>query len=257
MLEVNPNLGLAIFAHYDERSLIGDDVIYFLRGLREVAEGIVFVSDSDLPESEVEKIRDVVVKSITGRHHEYDFGSYKRGFCFALDNGLLSGMDFLIFVNDSCHAPLFPLKLMFSSMSHRPVGFWGFTENYFHYRRISPHLQSFFLVFNRDVFSSMCFIEFMRSVKREKTKADIIEKYEVGLTRQLVSCGYQYASFIPRDIKKSNLIKSRWATLVIRSRSPFLKKSLFQKKFLGFRWPHLVFIRWIVRRYTDYPSRFL
>ena len=47
---------LAIFAHYDRGNEIQDYVIEYLKGLKEVAQDIIFVSDSNVKEEELEKI---------------------------------------------------------------------------------------------------------------------------------------------------------------------------------------------------------
>lgn len=80
---------VAIFAHYSSDSKIEDHVIYYLQGLNQVTDYIIFVSDSDIKESELQKIKNITTKSIAKHHGEYDFGSYKRGFIYAIENNLL------------------------------------------------------------------------------------------------------------------------------------------------------------------------
>lgn len=252
-MSYNPRRGIAIFAHYDRDQIIRDEVIYYLSGLNEVVGSIIFVSDSNLPDSELKRLNNLVLHSIAGSHGEYDFGSYKRGLAFASAAGILQQKEFCVFANDSCYAPLNPFKPLFDEMMGRRDDFWGFTENYFRYRVPCPHLQTYFLVFKKEVFLSTQFLDFFSSVKVESTKADIIDNYEVGLTNHLLRCGFSYSSFVPRSIKKSNLIKSRWIFLIIQYRSPFLKKSLIGRTFLGMKFPYLLLIRWVLRRYTTYP----
>lgn len=80
----------AVFAHYDKNNLIQDYVVYYLSELKKYAEKIIFVSDSDVLPEELKKIEGIVEQSIIGRHGEYDFGSYKRGFLYAKENNLLT-----------------------------------------------------------------------------------------------------------------------------------------------------------------------
>lgn len=93
----------AVFAHYDKNNLIQDYVVYYLSELKKCAEKIIFVSDSDVLPVELKKIEDIVEHSIIGRHGEYDFGSYKRGFLYAKENNLLTTCEELILANDSCY----------------------------------------------------------------------------------------------------------------------------------------------------------
>ena len=70
----------AVFAHYDAHNLVDDYVLHYLNELSEVVERIVFVSDCDLPPEELIKVATITNLQISGRHGEYDFGSYKRGY---------------------------------------------------------------------------------------------------------------------------------------------------------------------------------
>lgn len=119
----------AVFAHYDKNNLIQNYVVYYLSELKKCAEKIIFVSDSDVLPEELKKIEGIVEQSIIGRHGEYDFGSYKRGFLYAKENNLLTACEELILANDSCYAPLFPFEEMFSAMSKKPLDFWGATSS--------------------------------------------------------------------------------------------------------------------------------
>ena len=47
---------ICIFAHYDKDNIVDDYVIYYLNALKKDFSKIIFVSDSDLPESETSKI---------------------------------------------------------------------------------------------------------------------------------------------------------------------------------------------------------
>ena len=72
-----------IFAHYDKDGIIKDYILYYLKELKMVADKIVFVSCSDLKNSE--SLNGLADKIIAEPHNEYDFGSYKRGFLFLQD----------------------------------------------------------------------------------------------------------------------------------------------------------------------------
>ena len=64
-------------------------VIYYLSALREVCDKIIFVSDSDLPENEKNKLS-FFCDFVQAYHHgQYDWGSYKFGYIIAKQNNLL------------------------------------------------------------------------------------------------------------------------------------------------------------------------
>ena len=117
---------LCVFAHWDRDNIIDRYVIYYLKALREVCQTIIFVSDSDLDSKELSKLDGIADYKIAGRHGEYDFGSYKRGFSLIQNSGL--DFDELLWVNDSCYGPFYSLKSLFEKMEKEKCDFWGLTE---------------------------------------------------------------------------------------------------------------------------------
>jgi len=253
---------IAIFAHYDKDNIIDDYVIYYLNALKEVAQKIIFVSDCNLIIEEQNKLQDIVDFIITEKHDEYDFGSYKRGFLFALENNLLKDTYQCIFANDSCYGPFNSLKALFETMEQkecdRNCDFWGITQNkigldkkkniYFSCKR--PHLQSYFLVFKKNVFLSETFIEFIKSIKKEENKHEVIINYEIGLSEKLVNAGFKWESFIKVFLNKNSSIY-KWDKIISNYNMPFLKCSLPKLKH-----QHLVIIdnyEKIIKQNSNYP----
>ena len=90
---------LAVFTHFDKNNIIEDYVVYYVNQLKKYCEKVLFLSLSDLPKEEQQKLEDVILV----KHNEYDFGSYKRGFNYAKDTGMLEDIDEILFVNDSVY----------------------------------------------------------------------------------------------------------------------------------------------------------
>ena len=187
---------LAIFAHFSPDNTIEDYVIYYLRELKKVVDDIIFVSDCNVVENELEKIKKYTTKIIAKTHGEYDFGSYKYGYLFAKENKLLENLDELIFANDSCYAPLYDFKILFKNMNSKNCDYWGITANpngidYLNKEKnelISTkdyHIQSYFLCFKKQIFQNTEFDKFMQNIKKEKNKIDVIINYEIGLSKLL------------------------------------------------------------------------
>ncbi len=179
-----------VFAHYDKYNSIQEYVLYYLKELRKVADTIIFVSDSNLPESEISKVQPLVKLVIATPHGEYDFGSYKRGFSHIPDD-----TDELIFANDSCIGPLYSLDKVFSEMENKQCDFWGMNSLCID---VDFHIQSFFMVFKKEVFRSDLFKNFISSIEKQKHKDDIILNYEIGLSQLLLKNGYRVAAFIDK-----------------------------------------------------------
>lgn len=226
----------AVFAHYDKDNLIDDYVVYYVKALREICEKVIFVSCVDLPAEEKEKLTSIADHIIAEQHNEYDFGSYKRGFLYLHDNNLLQDIDSLIFANDSCYAPLFSLKNVFTEMDSRHADFWGITKNRFgmafaepkNIVCVRPHIQSYFLVFSRKVFNSECFVEFMKNIRAETTKDAIVIKYEIGLSELLIQNGFSSDVYIKDYYRFNHVVLSLWRQLITKSKSPFLKCSVIR-----------------------------
>lgn len=246
---------LCVFAHWDRDNIIDDYVIYYLKALKQIVSTLVFVSDCDLPLKELEKLDGIADYKLAQKHNEYDFGSYKRGFLFAKENKI--DFEELIFANDSCYGPFIPLENIFTKMSKKQCDFWGMTQNRygitenFSRPKITPHIQSYFIVFKSNVFNSSVFLDFINNVKHEDEKNNVIKKYEIGLSQLLYSNGFKSASYITKYNFVHNCMSEKWDTLVKKDKFPFIKTSIIKNgfDFMGEAkgW------RELIQNYTNYP----
>lgn len=211
----------AVFAHYDKDNLIDDYVIFYLKSLRKFFDKIVFVSCREISEQDTAKLDGLADYAICENHNEYDFGSYKRGYFYLLENGLDEEFDELGFINDSCFGPLYDLGPLINNVGE--CDFWGITKNL----EWREHLQSFFLVFKKQVFTSKIFKDFMHRITEEKNKLDIVTKYEIGLSLLLKENGFKfdYAVKFPENYR-SNITIFKWREAIREYGFPFLKCSI-------------------------------
>ena len=179
----------AVFAHYDAHQKIDDYVLYYLAELKTIADEIVFVSDGNISNDEKNKLKKFVHTIIAERHGEYDFGSYKRRLKI-LENKWSEG-DQLILCNDSVFGPFIPFKQIFRDMSLCNAGMWGIIDSMDH-----NFLMSFFLVINSTVFLQDYFRTFFTNIKKESCKDDIVIKYEIGLSKLIISKGQKIESWL-------------------------------------------------------------
>lgn len=182
---------IAVFASYNKNGIIATYVVHFLKELKKEVNEIIFVADNEVSPDEEDKIKDIVTYSLCERHACYDFGSYRRGYEWADENGFLKNADELIFCNDSCYGPIYPFQEVFLKMETMDCDFWGMTESY----QIRYHLQSYFLVFKRNVFSSDSFRSFVSSFEKQKDFLGYEEKCETMFTEHLLLSGFKCASF--------------------------------------------------------------
>ncbi len=153
--------------------------------------------------------------------------------------------DRLIFANDSCYAPIFSFENMFEKMEHSTADFWGPTVN----NLIKlPHIQSYFIVFNKRIIKETAFRHFMKKIKPEKTQLDVINKYEIQLTKLLYNIGYTYDTFLDKK-----LVATSFYLKLFLNKSPFLKRKAFLGDF--FIIPPVFSIQML--KFLHYPVKYI
>lgn len=221
---------VSVFASYSGNGKIEDYVILLLKGLKEISDYVVFVADNPILPEETDKIKDFCNVCQFNRHEEYDFGSYKRGYLYLKDNGILTEDDDLIFLNDSNYGPVYPFKEVIDNFDDKKCDFYGLSVS----SDPQKHLQSFFYIFKPQVYNSKPFDKFMRSVKREISAACVVYNYEMTFTQYLSDAGFSYSSYVPEDkfkadVKRSAYIPTKWGkTLLKNYRYPLVKIKAIQ-----------------------------
>jgi lipopolysaccharide biosynthesis protein len=89
-----------------------------------------------------------------------------------------------------------------------------------------PHVQSYFIVFKKNVFLSKVFDDFIKSIKEEKTKRGVISNYEIGLSEHLKQAGYKYSTLINAYPYINNIAIWKWYQIILKHKMPFLKCSM-------------------------------
>ena len=211
---------ISIFSHFDIDGIIDDYVILYLKGLREVSEKIIFVSDCEISAKEKGEISELCSDIVDKKHGEYDFGSHKIGLNLLKNkypNELNSAKE-IIFVNDSCYL-IKSLSPIFEKMNERDLDFWGMAES-FQYQH--NHVHSYFFVLRPLAFKSKVFSDFINSITKEDSVNQVIEKYEIGLTRVMTKSGFKIGSFFGKMFFK-DIGNKEILTRLITEGYPFLK----------------------------------
>lgn len=212
---------ITIFASYDKNGIIHDFVISYLKELRKVSNKIIFVADNYITEEEQNKIKSIVDYVKCEPHGEYDFGSYKIGYNYLIQSKLLDKVDEIILCNDSCFC-INSLEPVFNKMTQTECDFWGLSAN----NKIQFHLQSFFLVFNKKVFTSIKFVNFINSVKHHNSVEEVIYNYEISLTQKLIDAGFKYNALI-FPFNKDN--PTKFPLLMLKMGYPIIKRKFFSE----------------------------
>lgn len=220
---------VAIFASYFSSEKVPDYIFYYLHGLKEICDKIIFIADNFASPEEIAKLKNYASYVQCERHGEYDFGSYKRGIAYAENHGLLTDTDELILCNDSCYGPVFPFVDMFVEMEKKNCDFWGVCKNV----DIEEHLQSYFLVFRKQIFSGSSFHEFFARVTHQPSREATILHYETNLTHYFTNKGYSFANYIPYPEEDNmypcsiNVNLTCFPTWLMQRKCPLLKVKAF------------------------------
>ena len=130
---------------------------------------------------------EILIRPNIGR----DFGAYKIGFIHAEKNGYLASTDHLLFANDSVlygpHSNAFVKSML---VFERP---WHamFVNYQFH-----THAQSFFQVFEKDIFRSRSFSEFWHNYYPSELRHHAINNGEAGLSSTCIDLGFAPESYV-------------------------------------------------------------
>lgn len=210
---------LAIFAFYNGKGLINDYVVTYLEYLKEVSDSIIFVADNEPNIKELSKIYPLVSHIESYHHGEYDFGSYKIGFKYSKEHYLLDDVDEIILCNDSCFC-VDSLKPAFDKMGTKSCDFWSMTAS----NEYELHLQSFFLVVKKNLFSSEIFSNYLNNVKHLDNFLEIVKTYEIPLKKTFEQKGYKGNSFIKAPEKFNPTF---FPIKCMKAKMPLVKRKIF------------------------------
>ena len=225
-----------ILAHHDPDGIVDPHVIHALRAYRALTDRLVVVSTSlrRLPDELVGTVDTFLPRENVG----YDFGSWQAGLRMLSPSGGVdaAGFDEVVCVNDSVYGPLFDPAPMFTDPRIAGADLWGMvisTQPPRHGGRLPrPHLQSWFLAARRALLASACWKDFWSGVVPQSTKDDVISRYEVGLSEQVMAAGFRIAALYDagreaplgwRDVVADFSLRRPFATwrLLRRIRRPF------------------------------------
>jgi len=192
---------MAGYSHSDRLSLVTER---WIRALRAVSDQLVLVFDQDrLASLEASCEGDDRIHLMMERHGAYDFGSYQRGLRLVRQLGLLDHASHLLLCNDSVAGPMTDLSAVISQMVEASVGepsdvdeslpVWGLSDCELY----SPHLQSYFLLMEKEVAQQPSIVEFFEGVVPQPSRHDVIQAYELGFSRLLARLGLKWKAWLP------------------------------------------------------------
>jgi hypothetical protein len=238
---------VCLFAAYDVDGIVDDYVVDYVRELSRFAD-VYYLADSAMAASELAKLEGVTKGAWAQPHGEYDFGSYKR-LAERVGWDVLETYDELLLVNDSCYL-LRPLDEVFARMDARPADWWGLQASTRKHAswdphrapisrdaldvlvdRVEPkqtdhvHVSSYFAAFRAPVIRDPEFRRYLGTVRRQSVKSNVILRYEIGLSRWLVTHGHRFDTFAG-DVYPYHPVYNGWYFRLLDQGFPLLKRQL-------------------------------
>lgn len=192
---------LAVLAHYDRDGEVADHVAYQVDRLRAAADRLVVVSSCRLTgpgRARFGAADEVVERANRG----YDFGAWREGLLSVPD---WAAFDRVIIANDSVVGPLKPVSQLLAGAS---ADVFGITTS----KQSVPHVQSYFMVFGRAVLRLPSFAAFWRDMELVDDRAQVIERYELGLGRLVADAGLRAGSYFTATPHEERLMAARIAS---------------------------------------------
>ena len=241
-----------LFAGYDPDGIVDDYVVDYVTELSRHAD-VYYLADSTMAPSELAKLTPVTRGAWSIRHGMYDFGSWSRLARDLVGWDVLAEYDEVMFVNDSAYL-LRPLDEVFARMDANVCDWWGLHPTKRSYSRdagdltplplaeatarwattngVNPvdhlHLSSYFLTFRAAVVADPGFRRRIDTICRQPTKPRVILKYELGLSRYLLTQGFEVGAVIDDLYPYLPIYTTDYWTLLERG-FPLLKRNLLSE----------------------------
>lgn len=238
----------SVYCFYDKDSIAGQYVFYYLNALKEISDYLFVVINGDIDETYKTGLQSIADRVDIRENYGFDAYAYK----YALNEckNILSEYDELIFSNNSFYGPVYPLTDVFEHMESKNlpsantsnIDFWGITLHPRINARINEkqklpyineHIQSYFLVFNRQVFLSKTFSDFFQNLPPIDNFLDAVVLFELELTRVLSEDGhFRYSSYVdPEKFPDCNCTIPYPYDLYRDGKTPFIKRKVFFEKY--------------------------
>ncbi|MGA1835555.1 rhamnan synthesis F family protein [Herbiconiux sp. 11R-BC] len=213
---------VAVVASFGTGPQVSLSLSWMVARLEEAGYSVVVVraSDDDTP---LDWSRGPANQAIVVRKPNigYDFGSWATALELFPQ---IRSLPYVIITNDSLVGPFTSLGPMVADFESSFYDVWGgtFTAQYM------PHLQSFLLGFRNGVLEDPAVKYFWRNLPPQSKKFDIIDKYELGLSRLLQGEGFVTGAWFDYELVvhwTQNPTISGWRGL-LELGFPFVKREL-------------------------------
>lgn len=221
--QISPNQPVAVIAQWSITSKTTHSLIHLIDQLLMNSFQVVLVSSTPKElKIDLGQLSEKPLTVIRKPNFGYDFGSWAVALKVLPE---LQNHE-LLFLNDSMYGPFSDLTEILTRARQSPFGITGLTDS----QEVRYHVQSYFLHFKEGVIQERAMERFWNSIQHLDEHRDVVEQYEIDLTRTAQNAGIRVGSLYPW-----NMVVNYWEnpTLVgwkelLNSKFPFLKRRIFR-----------------------------
>lgn len=218
---------LGIFFTYDEQGIVDESVLYTISQLETVVSRLIIVSNAELCEKELVKLREYTDEIIVRENVGFDVGAYADVLISYIGQERLEFYDEVILCNDTFFGPFIPMVDIVVRMRQKECDICGLNIVD---RGLLTHIQSYFLLFNKRVIQSGDLYGYF-SEKVDPKETNIKNVYGIAepyLWDYYQARGYVLGALI--DTECFDIYKSSDYCLE-KYKMPYMKKKCFYKQF--------------------------
>lgn len=232
---------LGIFVMYDKDGIVDDYVTYLLKDITKILDYLVVVCNGYINEEGQSALNTYADILYNRENIGYDAAAYKAVLEEYIGWDKLVEFDELVLFNATFYGPFYSFETIFDEMNHKCIDFWGLTKHG-NALTFKEHIQSFFLVIRKKLFTHNDFVNFWKTRKDNLIDVDdVIKDFEISFTQHFSEKGFLWDVFVDSsdfddEINTSgnfNHYGHLAHTLITRHRLPILKKKVFPYIDLG------------------------
>lgn len=185
---------LGIYVVYDSDGMIDEYIAKVLAGLRMHLAKLIVVCNFTEAKGGRGYIEEYADEIKYRKNIGFDAGAYKDVIQELYASGKMLEIDELLLANDSFYGPIDSFDPVFMLMGESGCDYWGLTRypgGAYEGREISPHIQSYFMCFRKNVANSRVFYDFWSGMEYPKTFIDAVFRFEFRLNRILEEAGFK------------------------------------------------------------------
>lgn len=233
---------LGIFVFYDEDGIVDRYVQYYLEQMSFVLDRIVIVSNSAITENGKNILQKYSEDIRIRKNMGFDGGAYKDIIVDYLGKEVYQTYDQIVLFNDTVYGPVYDIKKIFAEMDEIDgLDMWGITEQSAHARCheyvIPPHIQAYFLVFNKKLIMSDDFWEYWSKLQYPQNYDEAVMYFEGGISDFLRKKGYRLSAYCkPERLEREKELQPVNSTILYCEEimeyfgCPFLKRKALVEK---------------------------